>query len=294
MKKYRNIYFYNHYHNGDIHLSRNIIKHILKNIKFKNAYYISNSKKELFLDMEVIPLDIKNFNLNQNLDILFNQEDLYINTWIGQSNRKFLSRENAFAVSAEANKNLLNSLCEKLSIEKIQSIRSLVPDINFDSLQNKNLIEEFFIKNKNKTVLICNNYPKSFQAEANNFSEFINELTEKYKNINFLVSNKEIEIKENKNLFYIEDICKIENNLIQISYISIFCDIVFGRASGPYEVCKIKKNLFSENKKFICFCKEKIDSSWIEDIYCECEILWSNNYDHIKNILECECKKINI
>lgn len=289
-----NIYFYNHYHNGDLHLSREIVKYLLDNLEHQTSFYISNCDANIFYDLPVIPIGFDNYHfLNQNSRIFMNREDLFINTWIGQSNRFFLDRKNAFCVSASANLKLLKSITDNLSIGCKIDERGLVPRINFNSLDSKNKIDNFFITKKNN-ILFCNNFPKSNQAASDDLSFLLNYLSKQFPNINFIVTNKQNEIAKFENIYYSEEICLKSKNLIDISYMSTKCDVIFGRASGPYEFCKISDNIFEKEKKFICFSREVGDASWIDPIYCECSFEWSNDLNNIKKFLEEECRKLSI
>jgi hypothetical protein len=290
------IYFYNHYHNGDIHLSRELVKKIRSSIPTVKLYYISNLPEQIFYDLPVENLCFDQYNfLDQDEQIFRVGSKIFINTWIGQNNRFYLDRTNRFAVSAYANLNLFNHILNKLGVNVFSNERQIVPSIDFTKLQKKTEIDLFLEHREGRRkVLFCNNRPMSSQAESFELTQEFLSISERYKNIDFYVTNKNGILVDMENLYFIDDICQpIKENLNQISYISNKCDIIFGRASGPYEMCKTKQNLFDSQKKFICFSKEQIDSSWVNPFYCECEFLWSNIFQTIKYFLDEECQKLN-
>lgn len=121
--------------------------------------------------------------------------------------------------------------------------------------------------------------------------ELINQISDKFKNYLFIISNdtniKKDNVIESKNLIKIEE-CDINEN----AYITTFCDIIFGRCSGTHTFSYIKENIITENiqynisntnlieydfgiKKFINKSKKfiKIDNKNINEIIKKLELI---------------------
>ena len=97
----KNVVFYNNYHNGDIHYSREFIKFFINNIHSKNYYYIHPNDPRILLDVkrltiktpiEIVEkwekLELNTYKKDKETNILRYTDTLYINTWIGKINWK--------------------------------------------------------------------------------------------------------------------------------------------------------------------------------------------------------------
>jgi hypothetical protein len=184
----------------------------------------------------------------------------------------------------------MKELYTKLSIfDNLKGIENYIPSIDYTKFNLKSFNEDK-LKNK-KNVLFCNNFVNSRQSENFSFSEIINNLGEKFKDINFIITNYESGIIIKENVFYTTDIITGFNNfdLNEISYLSTKCDVIIGRSSGPYSFSIVKENILNSKKKFVCFTNVINDAWFLGDIV---DLTWSNNYSHssminlIINVLE--------
>ena len=67
------------------------------------------------------------------------------------------------------------------------------------------------------------------------------------------------------NIINTSSITKIQPDLLQISLISSFCDIIVGRASGPYCFTHTKENLLNPNKTYISFSNNVNEGVWYKN-----------------------------
>ena len=76
--------------------------------------------------------------------------------------------------------------------------------------------------------------------------------------------------------------------MLYISFISTKCDIIIGRASGPFCYCHVKENLLDKNKTFISLTHNEIEGVWFKE--SNAKQIWTNNYDnnHIVNLINNE------
>jgi uncharacterized protein YukE len=212
------------------------------------------------------------------ISVLQIENDIYINTWIGQQQSKYLSS----GCNLNANYNIFCDIYEQLNIE-INQIEYYIPSVDFQKVQTLN-IDNFINQNK-KYILICNNNVHSGQSENFNFDPFIDYLSTVYPDLMFIISNN-TNLNKN-NVFNFSNIGGITNNLLEISYISTKCDVIIGRASGPYCFTHIKENIKNPNKNFIGFSYGEAESKWVSDNNCQAKQYWSNNFDElsIKNFI---------
>jgi len=284
---FKEIHFINDWHNGDIHMSRGIIKNIMRLYPDADYFYHHKHGKKSLQD---IPGTYLNDSVNYSDIITIVDNKLYINTWMGQflPNGKQLC---SWGCNCNSNKELLNYILTVLNknIPLVNEL-DLIPHIDFSKFDIKN-IDIFLKNNTNKKILICNGETLSGQSYNFSFTPFIINLAIKYENINFILTQKENLIKSN--IFYTDDIIKQDrSDLNEISYLSSFCPIVVGRGSGPFVSSQIYETLIDQNKTFISFSNKRFESFLTEKTGCK--KIWSNNYspDNILNIIDSELNKL--
>jgi len=275
-----NLIFYNYFHNGDIHYTREFIKDIISKTNFDNYFFAHVNKNGLLKDIKIEEIDFNllgDHNVLNGLDNFTNDNgDICINTWIGRFTR--------YGININSNYKLYEDIYKFLNIP-IGEKNSYIPTINFDYI-DKDKIDSFFI-NKNKKILFCNGKICSGQSTTESFDPIIIQLSEIFPHFDFILTDNTNRLNRN-NIFYTNDIIGLDNNdLNEISYLSTFCDVIIGKESGPFAFCTIKDNLMNENKTFINFCDR---SDWVWFPYGYCKYKWSNNYNSmyetIKKIIE--------
>ena len=271
-----NIIFYNYFHNGDIHYTRQFIKDIISKTNFDNYFFAHVNKTGLLKDIKIEEMDFNllgDHNVLNGLDNFTNENgDICINTWIGRFAR--------YGINIDSNYRLYEEVYKFLNIS-INEKNTYIQTINFDFI-NKDKINSFFI-NKNKRILFCNGKICSGQSTTESFDPIIIRLSETFPNFDFILTD-DINRLNKSNIFYTNDIIKMDNNdLNEISYLSTFCDVIIGKESGPFAFCTIKDNLMNENKTFINFCDR---NDWVWFPYGNCKYKWSNNYNSMYDIIK--------
>jgi len=196
--------------------------------------------------------DISYFYSSKNMSCVKNQNDshvtidkdtMYVSTWFAAGNRKHI---NTYGITFDCLYSLFEELCSSHFNFKLSDLGEPIeffPSINYDKFYTKNIT-----KPTGNNVLICNG--KALSGQSNNFdmTPTITILANKYKNVNFILTNKEGQINLD-NVKYASDLIGKQNgcDLNEISYLSTFCKIIAGRASGPLAFCTTKKNLFERN-----------------------------------------------
>ena len=270
---YNNIYFYNNFHNGDVFYSREFVRDIMNKINSK-YYYIHSNDFSILKDFPIEQINITSPDNNSFITIKDN--DLFINTWIGNSRAKYLLSQ----CSLLSNYRMYSDIYKELGLE-IDNIESYIPNVNFEFV-NKENIDKSDISD---SILICNNNVLSGQAHNFNFDPIIDSLSDKFKDKKFIITNNTNIIKDN--VMLAENIIGYSNNnLLEISYLSRKTNIIIGRASGPFCFTHIKDNINDENKIFICFASVENNCKWIPDKYSKAKQYWSSNYSNIIEYIE--------
>ena len=255
------IIFYNPCRNGDIHISRNFVKKLCENIGIKKYKYIYSHKngEEILKDISYIQYDSEIYKKIKSHDFITKIDNkIYINTWYGSNKSKYLKK---YKITLDCLYFLFKDIFNHFSI-KIENIfknpLEMFPSINYNVFNIKN------IKNIENSILFCNGQPLSNQSYNINLDSIVIELASLYKNKNFILTKK-INFEKNKfsNIFFTSDIVnKLSgSDLNEISYLSLNCDMIIGRASGPFTFCMTQENLNNPNKKMITFSRLPMSDS---------------------------------
>jgi hypothetical protein len=161
----------------------------------------------------------------------------------------------------------------QLNIE-INPIEYYIPSVDFQKVQTLDI--DNFINIDKKYILICNNAVSSGQSKNFNFDPIIDYLSTTYPDLMFIITNNTNLTKNN--IFNFSNIV-INNNLLEISYISTKCDVIIGRASGPFCFTHINENIKNPNKIYIGFSYGEAESKWVSDNNCQAKQYWSNDFN---------------
>lgn len=286
MKK---VFFYNTFHNGDVHLSRTFVRDIMEKMGQLDYTYLHNNNPKIIKDIQNLKHDkafnsfvnwrlISNYPINYRSQITHSasflksavgseqyEERMFINTWVGQQDWITKSglnrnRDNRYC-SLYSHYELYQDIFDTLNI-KIENIDYYLPIIDFNLIE-KNEIDEFIKNNKfDKILLFCNNKPLTLRIELD-LVEVVDILSEKNKDVLFVLSNKEGRIINKENIKYFSDIVNIQPDFNELAYFSTFCNIIIGKPSGPYTFTLIKDNFLSE-KIFITISDNIYDGFYLD------------------------------
>lgn len=296
------IYFFNTFHNGDVHYSRTYVRDMMNKLGNSEYYYLHNNKPEILKDIQNLKHDnawnsfdnwvlISKYPISYVNRIIRNNSDLYINTWVGQENwitTKGVNRNrNMRYCSLYSLHEMYEDIYNELSIP-INDINHYIPYIDFNYIEKYN-IDRFMSNNKKfeHKVLIVNNEPRTVRIQME-MELIVNKLSEKYKNILFILTNKTSIRKEN--VAYTNDIIQLSSDLNEIGYLSKYCDIIVGRPSGPYCFC-MNKDTFVENKTFLTISDNKYDCFYFES-GAEMLFLSEHTTEALTNMLENKIKEL--
>lgn len=275
------VIFYNNFHNGDIHYSREFVKDIMKKLPENEYYYSHRNHNNLLKDIK----NIRHINvpLDNSSQIQFKDNMILINTWIGQCSAKYLTQD----CSLYSNYNMYQDIYKLLGIE-IENIEFYIPSIDFCFVE-KNGIDNFSFKSKK--VLICNGTIYSDQCPPFSFDYCINILSDKFSDIDFILTSESTIKKDN--VHYTSNIIKINgNDLNEIAYLSTQCNVIVGRASGPHAFTHIKENFNNPDKIFISFTYKKNEGMWYDNNICQ--QIWSDDFSgqNIIKVIENKIKNL--
>ncbi len=255
---YNKIVFYNHFHSGDLHVSRNFVKWIINNVDSKEYVYRHNTSKRNLLDIKKLNQIDTLTESEKNGIYLHDKNDLYINTWYASLESKYFKEKKCTL------KTLYNYFYNELKHFNIildDNIDLYIPSIDFN-VYDISKIDKFMNENKDKYKIFIGNANSLSNQSDNNIiiDNIVNKLSRYFKDILFITSNK-IEYPNEDNVICIKDLLtmKLDNDLNECAYASTFCDIIIGRFSGPQTFAYNIDNLY-RNKKFICLVMENYNN----------------------------------
>jgi hypothetical protein len=270
------IHLYNHFHYGDIFLSRMLIKGLSEkfNIKFYHKLNIG-----LFDDLDFVE-EIGNIPIEFSIHKT-NLEKKFINTWIGQNNMSYITNTSVKGCNFDNYFSMIQDILNYYDIP-IREKEYYLPTIHYNKLKDFETIRNNFLNIKNKfdkCVLISNGKVLSSQSLNFDFTSIIHKLSETYPNYLFLIT-EDILVKKN-NVKYTYEFTNRIPDLLYISYFSTQSEICIGRSSGPYTFSLNYENFMNDQKKFISFNNNNSEGFFYNNY--KFNFVWSNNYnlDHI-------------
>ena len=281
------IIFFNAFHNGDIHVSRSFVKYITEHMDNINFYY-AHENKQILNDIPKIKEDkslMGQIGDNYKLESFERGDLLYLNTWYASGNHKYM---NQYGITYDCLYFLMESHFNKLGLT-IPGPVELYPSIDY-SYYKIDGIKEYMDKFWRK-IFISNGQSLSGQADNFSMSHAINKLSSENPDKHFFITNEDSAIQHRDNIHFTRQIINKDGcDLNENAYISSFCDMVIGRASGAFSFTLNKDSLFNKDILYISISNMSFAGDyWIgerfkDNIKYKSKVI---NYD-ISNVVEFE------
>lgn len=276
MEQFKNVYFYSHFGNGDIFISKEFVRDILSQINYENAYYSHGKNKRILADIPELKFaSVNNEHIINNRCRLVNG-DIFINTWLGVDSNYVTPANSCNIVNS---RRMYNDIMvkNKLDIHLNKSLVDYIPNIDFNYFELSG-VNEFLQSNTKRLILWDNGLVQSNQALNFDFNPIIEHIAKLYPDINFITTSRTLSALNN--VLYTGDITKTSDgfDLNEISYLSLATDTIIGRSSGPEVFCTTRENLYNPKKAFLSF-TYRVESSSIVwgNPEVACKIYWSNS-----------------
>jgi len=248
------ILFYNHHANGDLHVSRTFIKTIIDNCKQKdpNLEFIYSHKNDpvLLCDIPELKHDSEIYKkIDPHCGDFIFDDVFYINTWYHCKNNIF---GQYFDNSFDCLFYLFNEIAEfRLGFSFKQYVPEILfPNIDFDFVEGIDHINSELEKYKGKKKVLIANGP-AMSGQCANFP--LLEPATKVIGTNdtiIIYTNEEEGLKLDERFIKSDTLfpaLKTKSNLMQHAYLSTFCDVIIGRASGVSTFAFNTENLFKRS-----------------------------------------------
>lgn len=292
--------FFNHFHNGDLHISREIVKLIIQKVQQIDSNssfsYAHVNDKGLLSDIPNLSFE-GHPNCDQYSNLVRMGDSIYINTWYAQQQRKYM---NQYAMTIDCLYTALDDTCKRLwnfSLSDItQDLSKFYPTIDYSKF-HIGPAQEWLANHPQKKVFVSNGHAMSGQANNFPMAPIVSEIAAQHPDKIFILSNMEHH-NSMPNVVYSSDIIqKNGNDLNENSFLTTHCDVIIGRASGAFSYALTQENLFQRNIKFVCFCGPGVivyppHQFWTHGLFSSkikysAEFIVSNTANHVevKNII---------
>jgi hypothetical protein len=255
------IVFYNHFHNGDLHVSRGIIRQIINKVKQLDVntefVYSHKNSSDILSDIPNLTFDLKPVYLmseaHSNLNVINNA--ICINTWYGQQNYKYM---NSYGLTMDCLYMALNDSCKKIwnfSLDELsENLVNFFPYIDYTQF-NIETIKNWLVQHQQKKIFIANGLALSDQATNFAITPIITKLAVKHPDVIFILTNveKHQSLLPNNVIYSSSIIKKRSSDLNENSFLSTHCDVIIGRNSGASTFAMTRENLFHSNKTILLF-----------------------------------------
>lgn len=240
------IAFFNHFHNGDIFLSKPYVKYVMDTLPQYNYYYLHKNNNKIIADLKINQIDLNSLQINEKTKFFVENNTLYINTHIGcyfpeidDAECNWITTHKVYEIIYKTISNILNTDLF------IKNIDDYVYETNYkiyDVPLNLDLDYE-------NTIIISNGPVMSGQSNIHSFDNVVHYLVHKYPNKKFILTHR-TEINTS-NILYTSDLIKTTgSDLNEISYIADqYCKYIIGRQSGPFIFMNTNSILNNPNKK---------------------------------------------
>ena len=276
MVSYNNIFFFNVWQNGDIHVSRNFVKLLCQVARTFNPscglYYVHKNPAELLEDIpyiKTIRFDDEMVRrvfavVNTDMPSLAIDGNLYVNTWYGAGNMRHMK---AHGLTFDCLYDLFDVVLQDFFRVPLETVQpdpiQLFPSIDKHNVPDNIEMAKKLNASSRKKVMICN---------GNAISGYAKNIDLIQPTIDALRGRDDVELyytntssgDYDQQLTSITNITTKSYNLLQIGYLARYFDLVIGRASGPSTFSINRESVFDSGTKILAFCRlEEKNPLWL-------------------------------
>lgn len=249
------VVFFNHFHNGDLHVGRNFVKQIMNKLPGYSFGYSHRNPANILSDIPNLSFSNSGVGMiNEHVSLYRTEDTIYFNTWYAQQHFKHM---NALGLTFDALYAGFDENCRTAFGFSLSDISNdpkvFFPTIDYSKFEIE-YAQKWINENPGKKILVENGHSLSGQSDNFNMSAAIVNVARNHMDKIFILSNQDATPLPS-NCIYASSIIKKSqrSDLNEISYLSAHCDVIIGRASGVWTFALTQQNLFERQPKFIGF-----------------------------------------
>lgn len=269
---YNQVIFYNHFGAGDIFESREFVKAWMKLVPAHSYFYSHGKNPRILLDIS--ELQFKDITVHMNAmrgvwDDL--NGNLYVNTWIGRDGKYVLP---GIGCTVEKLFQMHNDMLAVYSFGTLPGEpKDYIPSINYGAYDIYDCYE-LMTEEIGNCIYVDNGLVQSNQANNFDFNPIIEEVARNHRDLDFLLT--QIYPSKMPNIYFGSHYTKgVGFDLNELSYMSLFCNILLGRNSGPHVFTQVKENVENPNKLLLSFTNHQQGSSFVVNTPVAIQKRWS-------------------
>lgn len=270
---YDRLIFYNHFGAGDIFESREFVKGWMERVPAKEYFYAHGKHPHILLDMPEIQFKEVTVHMDPMRAVWDDLNgNLYVNTWIGRDGRYVLP---GIGCTVEKLFQMHNDMLDSCGFELLDGKPyDYIPQINYREYNIAEL-EKFAVQHSQNLIYWDNGLVQSNQAKNFDFNPIVEEVAKNHKDYNFILTHKYATAQTN--IHFISDYTGgVGFDLNEASFISLFCDMLIGRNSGPHVFTQVKPNIDNPNTKLLSFTYHEQGSSFVVNTDVKIKKFWSS------------------
>lgn len=258
---------FNHYGIGDLFESREFVLEWMRVLGVSECEYACRYPA-VFEDLPQIKTRELTPDLNMRHWASKRAGHYLVNTWIGALNGETTPRGDyvlwpGVGCTVEHIHRMHSDYMQKLGLGRItKPPQDFLTTVDYSKVNLGN-VEKFVKLWPERKVLICNGPTGSGHAENFSMTQMIERMPVG-DNV-FIFTHKEP--CDRGNVFFTDDITERNGrcDVLAISYLSRFCDVIVGRCSGAQMVCETKENWMDESKTLVSFTQHNNGASFVLD-----------------------------
>lgn len=285
---YNQVIFYNHFGAGDIFESREFVREWMKLVPSNSYHYSHGKDPRILLDIPELQFKEVTEHMNPMRNVWDDSNgNLYVNTWIGRDGKYILP---GIGCTVEKLYDMHNDMLGVYNLGRLsREPKDYIPTIKYDAY-NVAAACDFVMKRRGRLIFVDNGKVQSMQAENFEFNPIIEQVAENHPDMTFIVTH-EFET-EKENIFDTTNLIGTYTpfDLNEVSFISLFCDVLIGRNSGPHVYTQVQQNVNASAKKLLSFTYQYTGSSFVVNTDVKIQKHWSAHTE--KNMVIREIEKV--
>lgn len=250
--------FFNFYHNGDLFHSKPFVREIVQRLGNENVLYAHNKDPIVIEDLGINTIRLQGLSDKVKFAKTEDPDMFFVNTWIGSYFDTYPG-ECTLVFNMKMWADIYTEINSVFQTDlKLGPIENYLPYVDYHKFNLRDVKLYLDTDNRSK-LLFCNGPALSGQCEYNgDLREIIERLAVENSHKTFFVTHKIENMPAN--VVYTGDVIKSNRcDLNEVSYISLHCNLIVGRNSGPFCFASVRENLIDPAKTFYAFGHQETD-----------------------------------